>query len=163
MKIENAKTTFFKSKEEYLAFRKAWAAACNSPERKSTLVETDWGIQRESGNLTATHHYIFLLLCGKDVMSSFKPITNTIKLSNGMREHQGLYYAFNMLSYKANQILSFQGEKDKTKSWVINYNKDVDEFLKPFGGTVTHDMLIDLNTQGKKAWDTYCKALKEAA
>ena len=163
MKIENAKTLFFNSKEDYLTFRKNWAAACNSNERKSTLVDTNWGRIRKPGFLTATHHYIFLLLCGKDVLSGFKPITNTTKLSNGMKNYTALYAAFEDLGYIARKILSVQREssaKDKEKSWVIQYNKDIDNFLKPFGGSVTREMVEDLDRIGKAAWHAHWDAVK---
>lgn len=72
--------TNFSTKEEYLAFRKAWAAAVNS-----------------TAQITATHHVLYNLLRGLPHDHGFTPITNANKLANGMLMNGELYYACSCL------------------------------------------------------------------
>ena len=65
-------TNTFETKEQYLAFRAAWATAAQSKE------------------LTAEHHILFNILCGRPIDHGFTPITKPSKLQNGFRINHGL-------------------------------------------------------------------------
>lgn len=144
LQITNAKQLYFQTKENYLAFRKAWADAVNSPDAKPRIEEwerTNYFTgsheivrYRVKGNLTATHHLVFNLLRGKDATVGFTPITNKTKLVNGMAINHGLYWARYSLAQIARQAKSIGGCREI-----------VDKFLAPFCGTVTVEMLIDLD------------------
>ncbi len=112
--------TNFNSKEEYLAFRKAWATAVNNGER-----------------ITSEHHVLYNLLRGHPHHRGFTPITNANKLRNGMFINYGLYHAVNCL-----RLLEIGG--------VPEY------WLKPFGGTVTDKMILNLEIPKEKIlWANY--------
>jgi hypothetical protein len=59
---------FFASQEDYDAFRARWGKLVNSDKKNS---------------LTATHHLIYLVLCGKNWQKAFSLPTNKNKLENG--------------------------------------------------------------------------------
>ncbi len=125
--IENAKKTFFNDKEHYLQFKAAWKKAVNSPKTKSKLETTEaysggTCVVRRKGWITATHHLIYNLLRGYDASRGFTPVTNKNKLTNDAYINHGLYEAY----------------------WYARYYASRDEFLKPFDGTVTKEMMSRL-------------------
>lgn len=97
-------TNTFETKEQYLAFRAAWATAAQSKE------------------LTAEHHILFNILCGRPIDRGFTPITKATKLQNGFRINHGLYHAAQSLQYR-----------------MVN-----EEFMAPFGDTITKEMIEGL-------------------
>lgn len=107
--------TNFNTKEEYLAFRKAWATAVNNGEE-----------------ISAEHHALYNILRGYPASRGFTPITNANKLRNGTPINNGLYYA------------------------VLLLRKMPERWLKPFGGTVTEEMVLNLNIPKENIiWSNY--------
>jgi hypothetical protein len=132
LQIENTREIFFTSKEQYLHLRKVWSQAVNS---------------KENYKLTASHHLIYALLRGRDAMKGFTPTTNTNKLSNGAYINYGLYEARNELSRMAGYAHKYinQAEMAKVDKNTAFWMGEVGNFLKPFDGAVTPQMLIKLN------------------
>ncbi len=113
--------TNFSTKEEYLAFRKAWATAVNNGEE-----------------ISAAHHVLYNILRGHPHSRGFTPITNANKLRNGTFINAGLYHALYVLR-------QFQKSGRVPESW-----------LKPFGGTITDRMILDLGLPEEKIlWTNY--------
>lgn len=152
--------TFFKSKEHYQAFRKAWSNAVNSDAAKSRLEPCDewiadpdpnsWsgeyskgtGVHRVPGNVTAAHMMLYNALRGKDILTGFSPITNTKKLQNGAYINDGWYWAHRVLAkhiFDANRILTESSTRE-----LINTTENVTEFLNIFEGTVSIQMLSEV-------------------
>ena len=146
LQIENTREIFFNdSKEQYLHFKKVWSQAVNSEKAKKTTTEHTYpshywqGGQsiddskkwttRENGWLLGSHHLIYALLRGSDALRGFTPATSKNKLSNGGYINNGLYAARKGLRYAA-----------------FNMNESqLEEFLAPFEGTVTLEMLKKLD------------------
>ena len=195
MKIENAKTTFFNSKEEYLTFRKNWAVSVNSLEAKKKLFEGEHGTRHVDGYLSATQHFVYLFLCGKDVTIGFTPVTNKVKLDNGARPNRALEDCKTHLGSIARDI-KYVIEKSKPaepvaeetpgilgklfgknkaedkyaamraeneKRWLKSTNERIDEFLAPFGGSVTRSMILNLDEAVQIAWNEHWAAKKKEA
>jgi hypothetical protein len=95
---------FFANPESYEALRRHWSALVNSPRKHE---------------LTASHHVLYLALCGKDWRRAFTPITNSRKLANGAFYGWSLFRALRRLQSPL-------------------YDE---ELLAPFEGVVTPEML----------------------
>lgn len=183
MKIENAKTTFFNDKEQYLNFRKAWAVAVNSPEAKSHLEVCDEAIKpgternpnslyykrskgtgrrRVQGWITASHMILYNLLREKNMENGFTNVTNEIKLQNGMLANHGLYFA-NQCLLDICRIASMFEDPTKVHTYTW-WKAHLEDFLRPFAGTVTIEMLGKLSKQIPEVKYVYCRvaALKKA-
>jgi hypothetical protein len=94
---------FFDDPKTYWALRRHWSALMNSNRKHE---------------LSAAHHLLYLVLCGKDWRKGFTPITNRRKLDNGAFYDWGLFRALQTLRYRASDV----------------------GFLEPFGGLVTPAM-----------------------
>lgn len=157
LNIENAKKLFFTDKQHYLNFRKAWAEAVNSPKAKNTKEQYGW--------ITSAHMFLFSILAEKNVLKAFTPVTNKNKILNGMNPFGGLVEAHRILKYYLKAAMEYQQyvnnalenkpvstwQKQKgmsdSETWVYMANnrlKDINQFLAPFDGTVTVEMLIKL-------------------
>jgi hypothetical protein len=73
---------FFTTPESYDTLRRRWSALVNSSRRH---------------DLTASHHVLYLALCGKDWRRAFTPITNSRKLDNGAFYGWALFRALRRL------------------------------------------------------------------
>ena len=109
-------TTYFETKDQYLAFRKTWAKAAQDKV------------------LTGAHHVLLNILRGHPVERGFTPITKTTKLQNGFRINHGLYFAAGELSYLVT-CASSDGGYQKSRA---------EAFIKPFGDTFTLEMLVSV-------------------
>jgi len=110
--------SIFKSKEHYLAFRAAWAAAVNNKDKT----------QRPR----AEHFVLYNILRGKSYDRGFTPTTNTKKLQNGAVINQGLYYPISCYL----RVIKRISEGTKITEDLSKYDA-----LKPFGDTITLEML----------------------
>lgn len=136
-------TSFFKTKEQYLAFRSAWAAAVNDNRSKSSIREVQFpGTRRysaytytikEPGWITGAHMMLYNILRGKDLLTGFSPVTNKARLSNGAHINHGAFFAYQKLSAI---VRAASMAKDDNR-----YSVAVEKFLEPFKGTVTVEML----------------------
>jgi len=95
---------FFTNPGNYKTLRRHWSALVNSSRRHE---------------LTASHHVLYLALCGKDWRRAFTPITNSRKLGNGAFYGWALFRALRRLHSPL-------------------YDE---ELLAPFDGVVTPEML----------------------
>lgn len=106
-------TTYFETKEQYIAFRTAWAKAAQDKV------------------LTGAHHVLFNIVCNKPIERGFAPVTSTSKLQNGFRINHGLYFA-------ADDLTRVIKGASSDSSW----SKDrAEAFVKPFGDAFTIEML----------------------
>lgn len=118
MKIENAKETFFNSKDEYLQFIQAWKQFhAEGKHKKVEFTEYDGSIHMKS-NLHCEHHLLYNLLRGKDISKMFK--------ATDKHTGQGPFWAFE----EARDAISWATRTDRTKG-----------LLAPFAGTIDKDTL----------------------
>ena len=148
MNFENAKHTLFTDKQHYLNFRKAWAAAVNSPNAKKKVVPCkmwdgfvckyiDGGARTEKGWVKAEHMLLFCLLTEKNISKAFTHINKKSKLLSGHAPFKGLDDARHFLWF----ICSItQVQVDMSR---IN-KETIENFLAPFADTVTLKMLNQL-------------------
>jgi hypothetical protein len=119
--------SFFTCKEHYLSFRNAWKQY-HADGRHEKKMQTAWdGSKFKASDLTCEHHLIYNTLRKRNLSKSFTPITSPGKLN-----------AFNGKPYA-----SFYAAKARIAA-LIKYGK-TDWLKEPFGGTVTDDMLGELN------------------
>jgi hypothetical protein len=109
-------TTYFETKEQYLAFRSAWKKAAQ--EKK----------------LTGAHHVLLNILRGHPVERGFTPITKTTKLQNGFRINHGLYFA-------AGELSSLASGASSDSKW---QKERAERFIAPFEGTLTLEQLATI-------------------
>lgn len=111
IQIENAKTKFFLSKEQYLEFKKAWAKLAK--EKK----------------ITTEHVVLYNLLRGKLSNNGFTPITNPNKIANGARVDAAYQEALYVVRRNVSCLTTGIGA-----SWV---KKEAGEFVGTLSGTIT--------------------------
>jgi len=141
--IENAKTRFFESKEQYLNFRQAWKDFHNNEQH---IERGEWTTphgnvkEYKTPLLTSSHYMLYNLLRGYDIKYGFTP------LQSG-KDH----LKWNACDYAAIDI--FRTSKrledvNSTSKFSREYaRKDIDALLLPFGGDVTHETLRDIGEQ----------------
>lgn len=165
----NTTTKFFATKEQYLAFRKAFAAAQNDSRAKKSFVETETYIRdgkggyvkgkvkvRQSGWLSSTYFLLFNLACGRPFYNGFTPKTKASFIDAGGDPDRALTDAIKSLKWyvdRASYIFSQTGMyipsyiKDK-KQYINEQVKaaqaDVTAFLELFAGTITTEQLSKL-------------------
>ena len=106
LRITNAKTAFFTSKEHYLKFRQAWKDYVNA-----------------GGTQTSQQLLIYSLLREKPENHSFTPITNPNKLRNGASALGALTFTKNNLAWL-----------NKSDSSIAKREREV--VASSFGGTI---------------------------
>jgi len=158
----------FVSKEHYIAFRKAWAAAVNSDKAKEhTEVRTStWKGSVEEytvtvdGWLTSAHHVLYNILRGKPFHYGFTMISNANKLRNGTSPQLGLEQAVRELKHIQKLIKEEEEHTDPVKNEARKKRLSdlfrrkpevvdkpfygtsiIDEFLAPFDGTIDRAIL----------------------
>ena len=138
----------FDSKEHYLAFRKAWATAINSPRAKKTLIHhKEWNsTELQQGWIKSSHVVLYNLLRDKPFYNGFTPLLKKSRLKNGGYINQHLYEnALHMLCYYqqyATKALSTEPPKDKHYARAREWGKEKTlEFLDPFNSTISLEML----------------------
>jgi len=139
--IQNAKTTFFTSKEHYLSFRKAWATTFNNPETQRTL--------------TPTHFLLYSLLREKPYNHGFTPIQRLSKIESRWPKDKWceLIKAHRMLGFWIKQASSPTSKvyDSETRQYVTSDAK-VQGFLKPFGGEISVEMLAKMKDYVPEKW-----------
>ena len=133
--IEDAKTRFFTSKENYLNFKQAWKDFHNAGLHVS---RGEWttpsGKVKEYRNplLTSGHYMLYNLLRGYDI-------------ARGYSEHSENGWA--ACDYAAGEIIrTARNIKDiNTSGFNQRFARgSIKKLLLPFGGTITNQMLYDL-------------------
>jgi len=131
---------YFNSKEDYLLFRKQFAAAQNHLNAKSHLEPADeWlgatdvfskgtGTHRVTGWLTATHYILLNILRGKPPKRGFTPLTNKNKLDAAKSAWDGFDVAYNDLIRIVDVAKKVVEHRDNEKTWL---QTTLNEFLLP--------------------------------
>lgn len=127
---------YFDTKEQFIAFRNAWAKAA------------------QAGKITAAHMLMYNAIRGKDIYHGFTPVTNKNKLGNGMPLNQGLRAAHEHYRTVL-RMAAMYADRDWGKSWV-------DNFIEPFEGALTADDLqrIDVPEKIDVLWADYGQGLR---
>ena len=111
-------TKYFNTKEQHVAFRKAWAKVAQDKK------------------LTATHMVLYNIIRGKEVTHGFTPVTNTNKLSNGMSFNGKIVEAIHY--WKTLKTMTvYYNEADYYRSFV-------DRFLSGFEDVLTVEDLSQI-------------------
>ncbi len=168
------KPAIFESAEQYYAFRLSWKAAVKHSRSKSTLAThdefvfdsvagkctktKDSGQHKVPGWVTASHHLLFNILRGRDIHTGFTPITNPNKIvSNSNNPDHAFGYAKNNVYTICVSAQRHVGKREESV-WVKKNSPDdiqlfknkrqkqLEEFLEPFGGTVTIEHLANVDT-----------------
>lgn len=119
-------TSIFKTKDEFFAFKKAWAKAS------------------QKGLLTSAHMMLYNIIRGKHPEYGFTPTINIRKMANSGYVNYGVYHAGSELKrYKdwAAQVISALQNDRKISGWTQQW---LDNFLEPFDGTLTAQNLYDI-------------------
>ena len=155
--------TNFTNKTHYQSFRQAWANAVNSVTNKSYTkscdeiitipntcgqyeISTGTGSEKVPAPITAEHMVLFNLLLDRPIHTGFTPITNKTKLANGAYINQGFYFAVSSLSTTIKIVKKLLNNEGKQ---IVNLARRYDierieKLISPFNGTVTLDMLANL-------------------
>jgi len=108
-------TKFFETKEQYLAFRQAWAKAA------------------QNKSLTASHMMMYNIIRGRDSEYGFSPFKRHSKIEGMGMINRGSFLAYQWLWYlKQNPYQDYWHER-------------VEEFLKPFDGTLTPEQFYEMD------------------
>jgi hypothetical protein len=97
---------FFNTQDDYQALKAHWSKLVNSPRKKELKPE---------------HHLLYAALLGRDWRKGFTPITNRVKLANGMTPGMAQFKALSAIGWKR--------------------PKNVERLLEPFDGLVTAEIL----------------------
>lgn len=122
-------TKFFKTKEQHIAFRKAFATAINDPRAKKG--KPDVNGYKPRGWITKSHIMLQHIVRGLPHDHGFTPITKKSRLENGAVPNEAVHYAtWNLQRYinaakayvKAEvATLSHWEEPKPTKSFLDNF------------------------------------------
>jgi len=134
--IEDAKTRFFKSKEDYLQFRQAWKDFHNSGHHVDC---GEWTTPH--GNikkyrtplLNSSSYMLYNLLRGYEIKHGY--------CEHGEHGWAACDDAAGELIRKTRSLKDINSQSSFTRKWG---RESVENLLLPFGGTVTHQMLYDL-------------------
>jgi len=151
--------TQFESKEHYLAFRKAWSNAVNSDKAKTHYEERTYTSRssrtvekyRIDGWVTGAHHVLYNILRNRPFHKGFTMINKTSKIVGGHMPHLGLHQAAYQLKHLIGKIKTEADYKPSKLSWFKKQEEktywgteSIEEFLAPFDGTVTREMLLNI-------------------
>lgn len=131
-RIENVKHTLFVSKEHYLAFRQSWKDSINDGYCPS-----------------AAQFMLFSILTEQDMSKAFPPPKNENK--KGFEEALNGWYGTSLIScINAAKAATGGGKKpdymseEKYRQSLEAKRETVERFLKPFGKSVTVEMIAKL-------------------
>jgi hypothetical protein len=106
---------FFESKQAYLAFRAAFAAAQNNLRSKKGKPDSN-GV-RASGWLSPSHYMLLNLARGLPYDRGFTPVTNQIALASGCKPDEARDNARKYLERMIAHATSYLNPKDIERSW----------------------------------------------
>jgi len=155
-KIEDAKTRFFKTKEDYLNFKQAWKDFHNS----QPLVEwkdldiSPWTRDRSLDPILArtkypvlnsSHYMLYNLVRGYDIKHGYSPLTNEGRLNANLLDGPKPWRncdaaAHDLIRYARN----LSDVNHPSANWRERSRKNVEHMLLPFGDTFSHEALADL-------------------
>lgn len=153
MKIENARTTLFQSKEDYLAFRQAWKDFHNSGKAKPIWTPFEYKIQDriytrkdKTKPLKSYHYMLYNILRGRPAELGYSPLVNAGKLNANRYWPATTKYNCNPNPMQAMHCAAVELlrtldliKSDKAlPSW---QQRRVDELMLPFGNTISKESL----------------------
>jgi len=145
--IEDAKTRFFKSKEDYLNFKQAWKDFHNDGHVVETREYKDrLGTHEYKVNmLDATHYMIYNLLRGYESHRGFTPLVNPGRLNaHGGSEWCSYDETVTNLIQSARRVTDVNSESEFSRRYA---REAVDKLRLPFGNTVSNAMLYELASE----------------
>ena len=143
--IENAKTDLFESKEHYLQFRQAWKDFHNSDKLvwREDVEQYSWALRKDiviknvkHTALGAEHYMLYNLLRGYDAQRGFREDSD-----HGWCACE--YAAYN-IRRAALRLKDVNSPYDSSRS---TSRKLIENLLLPFGGTVSHEMIMEVGKQ----------------
>jgi hypothetical protein len=145
--IEDAKTRFFKTKEDYLNFKQAWKDFHNDGRVVETREYKDHlGTHEYKVNmLDSTHYMIYNLLRGYESHRGYSPLVNPGRLS----AHNGSEWCsydetLTNLIQTARRVTDINSDSE----WSRRFAREaIDKMRLPFGGTVSNAMLYELASE----------------
>lgn len=153
MIIENARTTLFQSKEDYLAFRQAWKDFHNSGKAKPIQTPFEYKIQdriytrRDKTKPLKSYHYmLYNILRGKYAETGYTPILNKDKLNahrywpatSKYNSDPNPMQAMHCAAVDLLRVLDLIRSDKPVPSW---QQRRVDELMLPFGNTISKESL----------------------
>lgn len=157
--IEDAKTRFFQSKEDYLKFKQAWKDFHNN----EPLVEwkdldiTFWDAPHDAPRvyartkypvLSSSHYMLYNLLRGYDITRGYVPLTNEGRLTANLYmcdydpdPWQNCIGAAKAIISRARALENVNNESRWQRD---NARKAVAYMMKPFGDTLSHEALAEI-------------------
>ncbi len=164
----NTTTRFFQNKEQYLAFRNAFAAGQKDKRANKTYSSATgkrWNEKTRSseeytyrykndGWLCSTHYLLFNLVCGKDYYNGFTPKMRKAFVENRGDPDRALSAAISHLSSLIDAARTLLGMNEiQAPSWIKDkkqYTADrmntlqnqINTFLEPLGGVFTLQDLV---------------------
>jgi hypothetical protein len=154
--IEDAKTRFFKTKEDYLKFKQAWKDFHNN----QPLVEwkdkdiSPWNrdqtldpilARTKYPVLSSAHYMLYNLVRGYDIKHGYSPLTNEGRLNanllDGAQPWRNCEAAATDLIRHARSLSDVNSQSKTSREY---RRKDVEHMLLPFGDAFSHEALADL-------------------
>lgn len=151
--IEDAKTRFFKSKEDYLNFKQAWKDFHNSDKLRwyKDVDVTFWDApatqervfaRKKFTSLNSSHYMLYNLLRGYNSSRGFAPLVNKGRLNaSGGLPWANCEEAISYIIRTARRLKEINSASSSSRRYAREAN---DALLLPFSGTVTNQMLYDL-------------------
>jgi hypothetical protein len=143
LNIENAKTRFFESKEQYLNFKQAWKDFHNSDKLvwREDVEVYSYNLDRnvtmrnvKHTSLSAQHYMLYNLLREYGIQRGFTP-------PNDAKDHQKwdtCYYTASEIYRTSKRLADINSTSKSSREYA---RKDIDALLLPFGGHVSHEAL----------------------
>lgn len=136
IKIENAKTRFFESKEHYLKFRQAWKDFHNNRDHMRTFEYTDDSGEKRTGEvpvLDASHYMLYSLLRGYEANRGFSKDSD-----HGWQAYD---CALSELLRAIRSLKDVNSPSEWSRKWA---RERVDALTLPFGETLSESVLVAL-------------------
>lgn len=159
----NTTTRFFQTKDQYLAFRNAFASAQKDKRAHKSYADGTsqvWDSQtkkystiaikiKNPGWMSSAHYLLFNLVVGKNYYNGFTPKTKKLFVESGGNADRGLNAAIQTLStmieyannlLRKNEVQAPSWIKDKKQfiaDQTTKWQAAVNAFLAPFGGVFT--------------------------
>ena len=142
--IEDAKTRFFKSKEDYLNFKQAWKDFHNDGHvvELREFKDANGTHEYKVNMLDASHYMLYNLLRGYEIHRGFVPLVNKGRLdAHGGSEWYNYDETVGNIIRTARSIGNINAESEWSRKWA---REAVDKMRLPFGDTVSNAMLYEL-------------------
>ncbi len=182
IKIENAKTRFFESKEHYLKFRQAWKDFHNSDKLvwREDVEVYSWAYNKnitmknvKRTSLSAEHYMLYNLLRGYEANRGFTPLTNERRLDatatwGGKHQPWAAYeIAKSELLRAIKRLKDVNSPSECSRKWA---REAYGALVLPFGDTISQGVLVALAREihpdfpefEPEEWQDFTKVEKEA-